>query len=195
MFYPGTPHRFYNNAKKPIEYYWVELSGSELMSYLDSIGLSPDKMIYPRSLRDTILKCFRSAIYEPSEGADIEMYYMALFNIIMSYCKSMNVSAQKPAPSLQEQYVLDAMHILFEKQYMMSVEAVAKHIGISRKYQPTFQKSKGETLQQYIINHKMETAGNDPQRSVFVKQIAENLGYYDYAAFSQFQSLFWYNAL
>lgn len=187
MYYPGTPHRFYNNAKKPIEFYWVELSGSELMSYLDSIGLSPDKMIYPRSLRDTILKCFRSAIYEPSEGADIEMYYMALFNIIMSYCKSMNVSAQKPAPSLQEQYVLDAMHILFEKQYMMSVEAVAKHIGISRKYlSRLFKSQKGETLQQYIINHKMETAGKMIRSGLYsYKQIAENLGYYDYAAFSR----------
>lgn len=187
ILYPGAPHSLYNDTKNPIEYYWIELSGSELIPYLDSMGFKADKPVFPHATSDAILKYFRAAIYEPHEGADSGIFYNGLLNLIMSYCKNLNMAATKQAPTVQEQYVLDAIHILFEKQYMMTVEEVARHIGVSRKYlSRLFQSQKGETLQQYIINNKIETAGKMIRSGMYsYKQIAESMRYYDYAAFSR----------
>lgn len=186
IIYPGSSCDFYNDVKAPIEYYWIELSGSELIPYLDSIGFRSDKRVYPRAAAE-LLRYLKSAIYEPHEGADPGIFYNGILCLIMSYFKKLNLSPPQALPSPQEQYVLDAMHILFERQYMMTVEEVARHIGISRKYlSRLFQKLKGLTLQQYIINSKIETAGKMIRSGMYsYKQIAESMGYYDYAAFSR----------
>ena len=187
IIYPGCSCNFYNDTKTPVEYYWIELLGSELIPYLDSIGFSADKCVFPRAFVKPLLKYINTAIYEAHEGADPGVFYSGILSLIMSYFNKSNNSVQQNTPSPQEQYVLDAMHLLFERQYMMNVEEVAKHIGVSRKYlSRLFLSLKGQTLQQYIINNKTETAGKMIRSGKYsYKQIAETLGYSDYAAFSK----------
>jgi len=186
--WPNSPHTIICSNKNPLEMFWIDIAGTELQKYIGELGLSRNKLIFQFDWEDKLRNIYNDALYSERSKMDIYEYYTGVMHIIMSYCKvAQPAGAISKICTLQQEYVDKAKLLLFKNQYQLSVEMLAQQIGLSRKYLTSiFLKCTGFTIQDYITLKKVELAKDmllDGQ--YLVKDVADILGYYDYAAFSR----------
>ncbi len=186
--WPNVQHTIISNNKNPLEMFWIDIAGTELQKYISELGLSHNKLIFQFNWEEKLRHIYEEALYSEQDDTDTYEYYKGVMHILMSYCKIVQATPEiQKAGNIQQEYVDKAKLLLFKNQYQMSVEILAQQIGLSRKYLTSiFAKCTGFTVQNYITLKKLELAKDMLlDGDYLVKDVADILGYYDYAAFSR----------
>jgi AraC-like DNA-binding protein len=186
---PGVLTYYKADNKKPWDYTWVGFHGINAAEYLRKANLSNNNPIFEYSLDNYITELFSNMVEtNDSHNKNLKLtglLYLLLHHLIQT---TPQTNCEKITDSRMEFYVKSTIgYISMNYSRNVSIEEIAKHIGLSRKYlSHLFSKSIGMPPQKYLlkfrINKACELINN---RSLNIGDISRSVGYEDPLLFSK----------
>ena len=184
VVFPRTLIKYEADERDPWHYSWINFYGSEAEEIFALLGITPEDPVFSMKNGDEGLEILRKM---PTErGADLEknLDFTALLYEFMSL-----LLKNREAHDKGENIYLTAAKRYIRAHYFedISVEKIAAHVGISRKYLfAIFKSYLGISPKDYIVNYRMKRAveflGSEELR---VADIAYSVGYKDPLTFSK----------
>lgn len=181
LAWAGDEHTILNQPDDALSFYYIGMSGFAHEALLESVGFKRDTVVFPYTYFEEVRDFIQQVLYSIPEATN-HMGYMLGQAILL-------LSRQQPCHKQGHedeglQYVALAKSMMAQSQYRMSVAELADGLGISRNHFSTvFHRITGVSPKTYILQHRMDLAKNFLVNGYTVAQVAEMLGYCDYAAF------------
>lgn len=183
--WPYEKHSVFVDPNDPLEFYWIILGGQDLIDFVESFGFSETKAVFEISKIDDLVNLFEIGLNANYENFDIYKYTTGFITMLMSFYKPQFGNYEKNQYKQQEKnYSVIAKQMLRHSRYILSVDQMAKDMGISPNYlSKLFYKDNGESLKQYIMRKKFEFAASLIKKGFAPTEVAELLKYSSYSAF------------
>ena len=184
VIFPWTVIKYEADRRDPWHYAWINFYGSEADEIFERMSISSQSPVYTMKNGDEALEIMRKM---PTErGADIGKnldFAACLYELMSLLMKNTSV------PERGENIYLTAARRYIRSHYFedITVEQIAAHVGISRKYLfAIFKNYEGISPKDYIVNYRMKRAveflGDEGIR---VGDVAYSVGYKDPLTFSK----------
>ena len=189
LIFPGQITTYVADFEDPWEYIWLEFDGSHVKSGLDQVGLCTQQPIY-RSQDDALSKRMLEEMREMLTHRDesalqlVGRTYLVFDLLLRSVVPRHSTGANK----LMD-YYLDETMKLIQTHYPddLSVEDMARHLGLNRSYfSKMFKSATGEAPQHYLLRYRMEKAADLLKLSALsVAEVGRAVGYPNQLNFSR----------
>jgi len=178
------------DMEDPWHYIWVGFNGVKVPKFIHNAGLSYDNPIFnygeDNFFKDTIEKMasFTKLSLE-TDLSRLAYLYLLLSNLIKIAPKTNTVSIYDSSIQRYVKSALDYIEVNF--CYTISVNSLAKYIGINRKYLCTiFKNILGQTPIEYIIKTRMDKACHFlTNHNLSIAEVSTSVGYSDQFIFSK----------
>ena len=185
VIFPGTIVKYVADKTDPWHYTWIAFYGDEAAEVFEKIGVSVKNPILDIQNGSQILELMRQMPTERS--ADIQRNLM--FSAQLYEFMSLLFENKRVAEDHENLYYTAAVRYIkahyFEED--ITIEEIASHIGISRKYLfAVFKRATGESPKEYLLQYRIKCAKNflsDPHLSIGA--VAYSVGYRDPLNFSK----------
>ena len=184
VIFPGTIVKYQADASDPWSYTWIGFYGEEAKEIFEKAGLSIHSPIATLQNHGDVLSIFRDMPRERSADIGKNLKFTArlyeflslLVDNVVHTEKNSNVYMTTAIRYIKAHYVED-----------MSVDSVADHIGISRKYLfAIFKNNLGVSPKDYIIDYRIKKAIEFLRdENISVGNVAYSVGYKDPLTFSK----------
>lgn len=188
LSWPYIKHNIVADEEDPLEFYWLIMSGSDVVDFANGCGFSDDQLVYSVDRVDEIVSLFEHGLNMNYKNMDVYSYTMGLASMILPYPKpSSRVTDEKRWISDQgKNYTKVAKQLLKNSNYTLSIADLSSRIGISAKYlSKVFYDDTSELLKQYIIRKKFEFATKLIKSGISPTEVACILGYSNYPSFQK----------
>lgn len=184
VIFPGTIVKYQADQKNPWHYAWIGFQGDEVKDIFSQVGISLQNPVLTVQNGTEVLKLLRTM---PSErGAELKQNLAFTANLYAFL--SLLAENRRDIATGENVYVETAVkYIKAHYSEDITVDQIAAHIGIGRKYLFAICKRVlGLSPKEFIVNYRMERAKEflrDAQLPV--GSIAYSVGYKDSLAFSK----------
>lgn len=184
VIFPGTIVKYQADTKNPWSYAWVGFQGDEAKEIFSQVGISLQNPVFTVRNGADVLKLLRAM---PSERS-AELKQNLAFTANLYAFMSLLAENRSDSATGENVYVETAgKYIKAHYSEELSVDQIAAHIGIGRKYLFAICKRVlGLSPKEFIVNYRIERAKEflkDAQLPV--GSIAYSVGYKDSLAFSK----------
>ena len=187
LIVPGQVTRYQADAADPWQYLWIAIDRQGAKSLFDSTTLSAQSPIYTAPPSHPLHSVFLSLTQALQQQTLNSFTLLSSFFSIFSHLSQL-VPAPTKKRSIQADYVEKAEHYMLSRYYEdISIEDVARFVGISRKY---LCRIFGQFLQltpsQYLLQVRLDAACDLLRNShICISDIARSVGYSDCLVFSR----------
>lgn len=192
IIFPGMECWYEADKKEPWSYCWIGFTGMKTNECLANCGFTMEnlvqKLLHPEIINTYINQMLEAHMITYADELKRNGLLRLLFaQMIKDY------SGQVPGHSKEDShsgtvYVKKAM-IYIEENYdkKIRIDEMANFIGVNRSYlTSTFKKATGYSLQEYLINLRMEKAKNLLKKTDLpINTVSNAVGYADQLAFSR----------
>lgn len=181
LAWAGAEHTILNQPEDPLSFCYIGMSGFAHEALLESVGFERERVVFPYTYSNEVRAFMQQVLYSIPEETNRMGNLLGQAILLLSR----HQPAQKPEPEDEGlHYVALAKSMMAQNQYRMSVADLSEGLGISRNHFSTvFHRITGVSPKTYILQHRMDLAKNFLVNGYTVAQVAEMLGYCDYAAF------------
>lgn len=190
VIYPNIISYYEADKKEPWEYSWCAFDGINAEEYLRRANLSVENPIFNYDKDDKVSNCFynmaQALKLEKSKDLRLQsLLYEFLYLIIENTDLNYSYHTTKTNKDIYVNQAIEYMQINYS--HNIKVAEVAKYVGLDRKYISTvFKNIMGVTLQQYLINYRLNKAKDMMKESTLsIGSIARSVGYGDPLTFSR----------
>jgi len=184
VIFPGTIVKYQADGKNPWQYAWINFYGEEIREVFDWLGITLARPVYTLENGVEFLEILRGMPREKTADLWNNLRFSAaLYELI-----SLLVENRCDMGVGENRYLTIATRYIKAHYYEeITVEQVAWHTGISRKYLfIIFKKRLGISPKEYIIDYKIKRAkGFLLDRSLPISHVAYSVGYKDQLNFSK----------
>lgn len=168
LILPGQLTHYHADSHDPWHYRWVGFDGSLSKDF----SKLPPVFPLPQSVFQDMLRAADAAsLTEHRMAAELFRLYARLF----SRNTTQNLHVEKVQNYIKTSYMLP-----------IRIEDIAKHLNLDRRYLAwLFKKETGQSMQEYLIQVRVEAAAALLLRGYSVKETAGLVGYGDVANFSK----------
>ena len=190
VIFPGQLVNYSANPDDPWSYCWFAFTGNKARDYLAEYGIDEDNPIVPLASDNTAqslaiqgeaeIKCRKRSKHYSSK-----LIYEVFAQIEQSY--AIRCDAQRDNIRLNRYLETAKLYISSNLPQHLSVQTIADMIGLERTYfSKLFHRHTGMTLQDYIINMRIDMAVGLLQTGCLaIKDVAECVGIHDPYYFSK----------
>lgn len=184
VIFPWTVIKYQADANDPWHYTWINFSGDEAGEIFSQMGITPENPVFTMKNGVQALEVIRNMPRERSSDMRINLEFSArLYEFMSLLMENLRVVEKS------EDIYLSAAKRYIKSHYFddITVEEVAAHVGISRKYLfAIFKRTLGISPKDYIVDYRMKRAveflGDE---GLSVGNIAYSVGYKDPLTFSK----------
>lgn len=184
VIFPGTVIKYQADKLDPWHYAWVGFSGDEAKDVFAGLGITPKNPVFSVKNGDELLENIRRM---PAErGADL--HTNLLFSARLYGFMALLMENRNKEPGRENSYYVAAKRYIKAHYFEdITVESVASHVGISRKYLFAIFKNEGEiSPKEYITDYRMRRAMEFLKNAELpVGDVAYSVGYRDPLTFSK----------
>jgi len=185
--FPGQFHTMAADADEPWHFSWISVSGNELYTLLQSVGVDAEHPYFTFSFFDELAALFDEWIYEEHADIDLHTYCISMLYRLLSLWRcEYRQSAHKN--DLKYAGVQEAMALINDAYDTdIRIEKLAEQVHLSRKYFcRLFTEYCGISPKEYISQRRMSVAMRRlAQTDLSVAEIAASVGYSDYTQLSR----------
>lgn len=189
LIFPGQITTYVADLVEPWEYIWVEFDGSHVKSSLDRIGFAPSNPIYHATDVTVRNEMFSAMQHILDERGDSPLHLVGCTYFFFDAFLRSAEPHRAVQPSRLHGFYIDSALNYIEKHYQadVSVEDIARHIGLNRSYfGKIFKESMGVSPQQFLIGYRMEKACELLKlSSLSVGEVGRAVGYPNQLHFSR----------
>lgn len=184
VIFPGTIVKYQADTQNPWRYAWVGFQGDEAKDIFSQVGITLQTPVFTMQNGAEVLKLLRTM---PSErGAELKQN-LAFTASLYAF---MSLLAENTTESVTSENVYADTAVKYIKAHYsedLSVDQIAEHIGIGRKYLfAVFKRALGLSPKDYIIYYRIERAKEFLQNvQLPIGSIAYSVGYKDPLTFSK----------
>ena len=184
FIFPDSIVKYVADNEDPWHYVWVSFTGKAALKFLSDAGIDMQHPVITPKRSDDILSVIRSMPRERSEKASHNLHFTSMLYEFMSLIVSEGDGIES-----RENVYFSAAKRYIKAHYMedITVDGIAEHLGISRKYLfAIFKSASGKSVQNYIIDYRMKEACrllHDP--TLPIGNVAYSVGYKDQLTFSK----------
>ena len=176
----GKAHRLCSDPQDPLKFYFVGVGGYDHMRFLKTLGFRETPEIFSCSCEEVRETLIEPVLYNTPQGVNPAGY--ALGKMILLFSRQCPVAAVEKVRYVEELTL--AKQMMAESRYTVPVAELADRLGISRKhFSVLFHRATGTSVRTYMLEHRMHLAKSYLANGCPVSEVAELLGYNDYAAF------------
>ncbi len=182
--FPGTIVKYQADKENPWHYTWVCFTGEEAKRILKQVGISVLSPVMSVKNKTKALEMLREMPYEYGESLHNDLIFSArLYEFLSSLLPNTTSYI-----STKESYFRTASNYI-KAHYSdnISVDIIASHVGISRKYLfAIFKEFTGTSPKDYLTDYRIRSAMEFLlDDSLSIGNIAYSVGYVDQLAFSK----------
>lgn len=189
LIFPTEITSYIADFEDPWEYIWIEFDGTQVKTILDQLGLSPTSPIYHSrddALRARMLEAMQDLL---AHGGESPLLSVAeTYRFLDSFMRSATPYRTPTVNKLHSYYVDEALAFISERyRSEITVEDVARHVGLNRSYfGKVFKETMGVSPQQFLIGFRMEKAADLLKLSALsVAEVGRSVGYPNQLHFSR----------
>ena len=183
VIFPNTVVKYQADTKDPWHYAWVVFNGDEAKSVLEDLGVSVKKPVITSVDCKRAVELIRKMPRERGGVLSENLMFSSLLYELFS------LLAENKTDDKTENIYLAAATRFVRAHYHeeVTVESLAAHVGISRKYLfAVFKHNLGISPKDYIIDYRMKKAREFLEDGkLSVAQVAYSVGYKDPLTFSR----------
>lgn len=185
LIIPNESTSYRADEEDPWEYYWVGFHGAEAPHLLSSAGIDTNNLVFHYDKDEKLKKILSDLFYTATNYPSRELAmigYLYLFFSCITYLPHMSPK------NFPEVYLDKAIaYIQNNSSYKISVNDIAKYVGIERSYlYRIFKDALDCSVNQYIQNYKIEKAKNMLlQKDLPIQVISNSLGFEDPSHFTK----------
>ncbi|MBE7026740.1 MAG: helix-turn-helix domain-containing protein [Ruminococcaceae bacterium] len=184
VIFPGTIVKYQADESEPWHYIWVTFYGDEAKGILSDIGLTYQNPVININNASEVVNTLRKMPQERGTNISENLLFTAKLYEFMSL-----LAANKNEEVKNENVYLETAIRYIKANYHkeLSVEQVAAHAGISRKYLfAIFKKAYSVSVKDYITSYRIEKAKEFLlDKNLPIGNIAYSVGYNDQMTFSK----------
>lgn len=182
--FPGTIVEYKADKYDPWHYTWITFDGSDAENILSEIGLTRENPVMDVKNLSEILNILRKMPKEHGTDISENLKFTAKLYEFMSLL-ALNKNEEEKSENVYLETAIRYIKANYHKE--LSVEQVAAHTGISRKYLfAIFKKNLSVSVKEYITDYRIERAKEFLlDKNLSVGNIAYSVGYIDQLAFSK----------
>ncbi|MBQ8415993.1 MAG: AraC family transcriptional regulator [Clostridia bacterium] len=184
VIFPGTVVKYVADAKEPWHYAWVAFDGDEGKEVLACAGITPLSPVMELLGGAEVLSCIRKMPRDCNADLRLGLEFTGRTYTFLSLL----LQNERRETVSESSYLAGA--VKYVKAYYhkeLTVEELADHVGISRKYLfAIFKRGLGVSPKEYLTAYRMERAKellSDP--TISVGSVAYSVGYRDPLNFSK----------
>ncbi len=179
------------DCEYPWTYSWIGCNGANAESYLTQMGLNAENPVFAYSDQKAFMQIFSElrTLNRNTVIGQIRMigYLYMLLALLMENASLLSIQG-KAFFSSKEEYVKNAAtYIQTNYSAKISINEIAKYIGLNRSYLGViFKEYTGSTLQDFIVDFRVDKAKKllmNPSMSI--GDVARSVGYDDPLTFSK----------
>lgn len=181
--FPGRPAEYIADGAEPWTYCWIGFSGTLAESHLSRIGISPAAPVFSPD-DDAAAEACIGDLVAAADGARGRPRAESEFLTKSLLYRFLHIigRGKMSMPQAREGYVFHAIDFMRKNHSRpISIEDVAAHLGIDRKYLSSlFKKSIGKTPKAYLTGYRLSVAaGLLAGTELPVRAIAHSTGFDD----------------
>ncbi len=187
---PKTEAWYEADHEEPWSYFWVGFTGLKSQECVENAGFSQKQFVRHMDCTDELSRCVDSILEENRLTYECELrrkaYLMFFFSILIEdYKKQAPYSVHSYPSSVYARYAIDYINAHYNER--IKIAELANYIGVTRNYLATsFKKAMSCSLQEYLINIKMDKASSLLKKTeLSIASVANAVGYSDQLAFSK----------
>ena len=184
VIYPGTIVKYRADEKYPWHYAWINFHGEEAKEIFSLLGISPNNPVYTVKNGSELLDVLLNM---PSEK-NAELWTNLKFTSKLYDFMSLLAENSRADNNRENGYLTTATRYIKAHYFEdLTVDQVAAHVGISRKYLfALFKKTLDFSPKDYILNYRIKRAKDFlKDENIPVGNIAYSVGYKDPLTFSK----------
>lgn len=184
VIFPGTVVKYQADVKDPWHYAWAVFNGSEAATVFEHLGLSVRNPVMTVAEGKKLTELLRAMPEERGGSLSENLKFSSLLYEMMSLLVKDSSGEEKS----ENVYLIAATrYVRAHYPEDLTVEKIASHIGISRKYLfAIFKNSLGVSPKEYIVDYRMKKACEFLKDSnLSVGNVAYSVGYKDSLTFSR----------
>jgi AraC-like DNA-binding protein len=184
VIFPGTVIKYQASFTDPWHYAWIGFHGDEAKEIFAQVGISVQRPVFTVHNETAALALLRNM---PAEGNAALRHALTFKANLYAF---MAILAENTEPNKNSENVYISMAVKYIKAHYnedITVEHLAAHVGIGRKYlYAIFKKALQLSPKDYILSYRMEQAKEFLLGSrLSVGSIACSVGYPDPLTFSK----------
>lgn len=184
VIFPDTIVKYQADANDPWHYMWVGFSGDEAKDILSGAGITLSNPVLTMKDPDTVRELLSSMPSERSADMKNNLFFTAKLYEFMSLMLDSSSLPEKK----ENAYLTTATRYI--KAYYsedITVDKIASHVGVSRKYLfIIFKNSLGVSPKDYIVDYRIKKAREFLlNEELTIGSIAYSVGYSDPLNFSK----------
>lgn len=179
------PHSICTDPDNPLEFYWMIIRHTAEFD-LEAYGFDRDNDVFVCPFEETVKKIFEHMMYAKLGNQDAHCYYLSKMYELLSWHRFDYIYVRrKKIPDKDFRRVALAKRMWEQSDYQISVDEMAKRIGLSRKhFSSIFLAETKMHPSQYVLERKIRLAQiSIDSGDTNYKMMASRLGYKDYPSF------------
>ncbi len=179
------PHSISTDSEHPLEFYWIIVRHGAEFDF-EMFGFDRDREIFSCPFERIVKKFFDEMLYAKFSNQDAYCFSLSKMYELLSWHRFNFVrSAKRVIPDKGFKRVAIAKRMWEQEDYLISVDEMAKRVGLSRKHFSTIFLAETNVLpSQYVLERKIRLAQiSIDSGDTNYKMIASRLGYKDYPSF------------
>lgn len=180
---PSCTHTI-TTKKEFVSFYWCTLNDSSLINSLISSGYRDSEAMFGHTDQaHAINELFEQTIYNFPKHCDNKMYIVGRLTCLLSYITTGDMKRE----GYSDQMFKRCLDMIEGRQGNITVDSLAKHLFVSRRYLYTlFKKYKNISPLEYIHAVRMKSADKYlTSTDLPISEIAEIVGYSNYSHFTR----------
>lgn len=159
MFFllPNTTVSYYTHKKNPWKYYWINVDGPQIQSYISMLNLSATHAVIPCPAFDKIKAEFENILNPNNNLISSNFSAIALFYTILSL-----LNTTEATTSISNTDILERVQAVVEFNYSnpnFTVPSIASMLYVSHSHLwKKFKEQTGQTLIQYLSSYRLTKA-------------------------------------
>lgn len=182
--FPGQVTRYEASEQDPWNYTWLAFRGTRAIDQLAAFGVTPQSPIFFRPEAGKVFEQLQGSL-----ALDVPLMRSGyrVLSLVMMLLDVLDRPEDDPdeRPGCYVRRVMDTIDKLYADN--LTVDGIARSIGLDRHYLVRlFKSSTGRTIQQYLVETRMEKAKKFLLETAMpVQQVAYSSGYPDVCNFSR----------
>lgn len=183
VIYPGTVIQYRADEEDPWHYAWTVFLGDEAYGILEAAGITPLHPVAKGLTGEQLLSLLRRMPRMRSQETAENLHATSLLYEFMSL-----LTGEKQGQAQDSPYFVAAKRYVRSRYSQeLTVEELARAVGVSRKYLYTlFKDACGKSPKEYLLDYRMEKAAAYlVQTDLSVGTVSNSVGYTDPLLFSK----------
>lgn len=184
VIFPGTIVKYQADVKEPWHYTWINCRGEEIREVLTMLGITLASPV--RFLANG--EAFGSKLRSMPRERNADLWNNMKFSAGLYEAMALLLENRQEHENSENAYFTMAKRYIGAHYYEeITIDQVAAHMGISRKYLfAIFKKALGISPKEYLIDYRMKRAKEFlADRDLPIGHIAYSVGYQDQLTFSK----------